>query len=118
MNGSTNGNFVTKEAILAEAEANFARAVTAINAATSGADYTATLGSLIPAYLQKGRGTVPSPAAWIRNINTIRARNILANNLVSAMTPAQWTQVQTLTTNGITSSDPVFTGRTDANGDF
>lgn len=118
VNGSTNGNFVTKEAILAEAEANFARAVTAINAATSGADYTATLGSLIPAYLQKGRGTVPSPAAWIRNINTIRARNILANNLVSAMTPAQWTQIQTLTTNGITSSDPVFTGRTDANGDF
>ncbi len=118
VNGSTNGNFVTKEAIMAEAEANFARAVTAINAATSTTDYTATLKSLIPAYLQIGKGTAPSPAAWVRNINTMRARNILANNLVSAMTPAQWAQIQTLTTAGITASDPVFTGRTDANGDF
>lgn len=118
VNGSTNGNYVTKEAILAEAEANFARAVTAINAATSTLDYTATLRSLIPAYLQIGKGTVPTGAAWIRNINTMRARNILVNNLVSAMTPAQWAQVQTLTTAGITSSDPVFTGRSDANGDF
>ncbi len=118
VNGSTNGNYVTKEAIMAEAEANFARAVTAINAATSTTDYTATLKSLIPAYLQIGKGTVPTAAAWIRNINTMRARNILVNNLVSAMTPAQWAQIQTLTTAGITASDPVFTGRTDANGDF
>ncbi len=118
VNGSTNGNYVTKEAIMAEAEANFARAVTAINAATSTTDYTTTLKSLIPAYLQIGKGTVPTGAAWIRNINTMRARNILVNNLVSAMTPAQWAQIQTLTTAGITASDPVFTGRTDANGDF
>ncbi len=118
VNGTTNGNYVTKEAILAEAEANFARAVTNINAATSTLDYTSTLSGLIPAYLQIGKGKVPSNAAWIRNINTMRARNIVVNTLVSAMTPAQWATVQTLTSNGITSSDPVFTGRTDANGDF
>ena len=118
VNGVTNGNYVTKDAILTEAEACFARAVTAINAATSTADYTAIMSNLIPSYLQTGRGTVPSGAAWIRNINTMRARNIVANNLVSVMTPAQWATVQTLTTNGITASDPVFTGRTDPNGDF
>ena len=118
VNGVTNANYVTKEAILAEAEANFARAVTNINAATSTADYTSTLGSLIPVFIQVGKGTVPSNAAWIRNINTLRARNITVNTLVSAMTPAQWSSVQTLTTNGITATDPVFTGRTDANGDF
>jgi len=117
-NGTTNGNYVTKEAILAEAEANFARAVTNINAATSTQDYTSTLSGLIPAFLQLGRGTVPSNAAWIRNINTMRARNIVANTLVSVMTATQWATVQTLTTNGITASDPVFTGRTDPNGDF
>ncbi len=118
VNGSTNGNYVTKEAILAEAEANFARAVTNINAATSTLDYTSTLSGLIPAYLQIGKGTVPSNAAWVRNINTLRARNIVVNTLVAAMTPAQWATVQTLTSNGITATDPVFTGRTDANGDF
>jgi hypothetical protein len=118
VNGTTNNNYVTKEAIIAEATACFQRAETAINAATSNTDYTATMANLIPAYLQIGKGTVPSQAAWIRNINTLRARNILVNTLASALTPAQLTQIQTLTTNGITSSDPVFTGRTDANGDF
>jgi len=118
LNGSTNANYVTRAAILAEAEANFARAETNINAATSTLDYTSILSALIPGYLQKGKGTVPSNAAWIRNINTMRARNIVANTLVSAMTATQWASVQTLTTNGITATDPVFTGRTDANGDF
>jgi hypothetical protein len=118
VNGATNANYVSRAAILAEAEANFARAETNINAATSTADYTSTLAALIPTYLQTGKGTVPSNAAWIRNINTMRARNIVANTLVSAMTPAQWATVQTLTTNGIRATDPVFTGRTDANGDF
>lgn len=118
INGTTNNNYVTKEAILAEAEACFARAVTAINAATSTTDYTKMMGDLIPSFLQIGKGTVPSQAAWIRNINTLRARNILANTLASALTPAQLTSIQTLTTNGITASDPIFTGRTDANGDF
>ncbi|MFX6803825.1 hypothetical protein ABTH20_20420, partial [Acinetobacter baumannii] len=86
-----------------EATACFQRAETAINAATSNADYNNTMANLIPAYLQVGKGTVPSQAAWIRNINTLRARNILVNTLASALTPAQLNQIQTLTTNGITS---------------
>ncbi len=118
LNGTTNGNYVTKEAIIAEAEANFARAVTNINAATSLPDYTSSLSALIPSYQQIGKGTIPSAAAWIRNINTMRARNILVNTLVSALTPTQLTTIQTLTINGITATDPVFTGRTNANGDF
>ena len=118
VNGQTNGNFVTKEAIIAEATACFARAETAIGAATSTVDYNTTMAGLIPAFVQKGKGNIPTGAAWVRNINTLRARNILVNNLVSAMTPAQWAQVQTLTAAGITATDPVFTGRTDVNGDF
>jgi hypothetical protein len=118
VNGETNGNYVAKEAIIAEAEANFAKAVTNINAATSLPDYTSSLSALIPSYLQIGKGLVPSAAAWIRNINTMRARNIMVNTLASAMTTTQWASVQALTANGITATDPVFTGRTNANGDF
>ncbi|MFX4914389.1 hypothetical protein ABTC20_19440, partial [Acinetobacter baumannii] len=70
VNGTTNNNYVTKEAIIAEATACFQRAETAINAATSNADYNNTMANLIPTYLQVGKGTVPSQAAWIRNINT------------------------------------------------
>ena len=115
---STNGNYLTKEAIIAESNANFDKCATALNLATSATDYSGTLAQLIPTYLQTGRGGVFSIAEWKRNINTMKARNILVNNLVSAMTPAQWASILTLTNAGIQSGDYIFTGRTDANGDF
>jgi hypothetical protein len=55
---------------------------------------------------------------WIRNINTMKARNILLNTPRASMTAAQWQSILTLVNNGITSTDLIFTGRTDANGDF
>ena len=115
---STNGNYLTKEAIIAESNANFDKCATALGLATSASDYSGTLGQLIPSYLQTGRGGVFSIAEWKRNISTMKARNILVNNLVSAITPAQWASVLTLTSTGIQSGDYIFTGRTDANGDF
>jgi hypothetical protein len=115
---STNGNYVTKEAIIAESNANFDKAATAIAAATSGTDYDAILGALVPEFLQKGKGGILTPTMWLHNINTMKARNILVNTTKAAMSSAQWASVLTLVNNGITSSDLVFTGRTDANGDF
>lgn len=115
---STNGNYVTKEAIIAESNANFDKCAAALATATSTADYSATLGQLIPSFLQKGKGGILSTAMWLRNINTMKARNILVNTTRSAMTATQWNAVLTLVNNGITSTDLIFTGRTDPNGDF
>lgn len=114
----TNGNYVTKEAIITESNSNFDKAATAIGAATSLADYNSTLGALIPGFLQKGKGGVLTPAMWLRNINTMKARNILVNNTKTAMTPTLWANILTLVNNGITATDLIFTGRTDPNGDF
>ncbi len=115
---STNGNYVSKEAIIAESNANFDKAAAALDAATSTTDYSAILGSLIPSFLQKGKGGILTTAMWKRSINTMKARNILINNTVAAMTATQWNSILTLTNAGVTSSDLIFTGRTDANGDF
>ncbi len=115
---STNGNYVTKEAIIAESNANFDKAAASLATATSTSDYTSVMGSLIPSFLQKGRGGILTTAMWLRNINTMKARNIVLNNTKAAMTSAQWQSVLTLVNNGITSTDLIFTGRTDANGDF
>lgn len=115
---STNGNYVTKEAIIAESNANFDKATTALAAATATADYNTTLGKLIPAFLQLGKGGVLTAAMWTHNINTMKARNILVNTTKATMTPAQWASILTLVNNGITATDLIFTGRTDANGDF
>jgi starch-binding outer membrane protein, SusD/RagB family len=118
LSGTTNGNYVTKEALITESNSNFDKAAAAIDAATSTVDYDFVLGKLIPAFCQVGKGGVLSAAEWKRNINTMKARNILVNTPVAAMTSAQWSSILTLTNAGIKSTDLIFTGRTDANGDF
>ena len=115
---STNGNYVSKEAIITESNANFDKCATALAGATSTTDYNSIVGGLIPIYMQKGKGGILSTAMWLRNINTMKARNILVNTTKAAMTSAQWASILTLVNNGITSTDLIFTARTDANGDF
>jgi hypothetical protein len=115
---ATNGKYVTKEAIITEASSNFDKAVTALGAATSAADYTAILGKLIPTYLQKGKGGVLTVDMWKRSINTMKARNILVNTTKASMTASQWNNILTLTNDGVKSTDLIFTARTDANGSF
>jgi len=115
---STNGKYVTKEAIIAEASSNFDKAVTALGGATSTADYTAMLGKLIPTYLQKGKGGVLTIDMWKRSINTMKARNILVNTTRASMSASQWSAILTLANDGVKSTDLIFTARTDANGSF
>jgi hypothetical protein len=117
LNG-TNGNYVTKEAIIAESNKSFDAAITALSSLSASADYTTTMQGLIPSFNRVGRGGVLTPAMWTRNINTMKARNILVNTRVADMTTAQWASILTLTNSGITTSDLVFTGRSNATGDF
>ncbi len=117
LNG-TNGNYVTKEAIITEANKNFDEAAKILGGLTASADYTATMTGLIPSFNRVGKGGILTPAMWVRNINTMKARNILVNTRVNAMTAAQWAEILTLTNTGILASDFVFTGRSNAAGDF
>lgn len=115
---ATNGNYVSKEAIITEAGAQLDLAVTDLNSASSTADYDAVMEKLIPSFCQLGKGAPPTKAMWIRTINTLKARNILVNKTTSAMTSGEWASIVTLTGNGLTASDNIFTGRTTATGDF
>ncbi len=114
----TNGNYVTKEAIIAESNSNFDKCATALNAATSSSDYSDLLAQLVPDFCQVGHGGVFSIDEWRRNISTMKARNILVNKLVANMTAGDWNTVLTLTNAGIKNGDIIFTGRTNSNGDF
>ncbi len=115
---STNGAYVTKEAIIAESNLNFDKCAAQLDAAVSTSAYSDVLEQLVPSFLQIGKGGVFSQQEWKRNINTMKARNILVNTLAAAMTPAQWATVLALVNNGIKENDIIFTGRTDDNGDF
>jgi starch-binding outer membrane protein, SusD/RagB family len=116
--GTTNANYVTKEQIIAESNANFDKAAALLGGLSAGGDYDGIIGALIPSFCQSGKGGILSPAEWVRNINTMKARNILANTPVASMTSAQWGQIATLTAAGVKSTDKVFTGRSNEAGDI
>ena len=114
----TNGNYVTKEAIIAESNANYDKCVNALAGVTDAATYNSIMAKVLPNYVQIGKGGVLTTAEWTRSINTMKARNILVNTLKDEMTQAQWSAILALTSNGVKSTDKIFTGRSDANGDF
>jgi len=114
----TNGDYIAKDQVLAEAEVNFAAAENLLNSLSAGGDYDATLGALIPTMNQVGKGGILTPAMWIRNINTMRARNILVNTKAATMTSAQWNSILSLTANGIGASDLTLTLRSNDNADI
>jgi starch-binding outer membrane protein, SusD/RagB family len=114
----SNSDYVTKEAIIAEAEDNFAQAEALLNGLSAGGDYAEALGAILPNIVKIGKGGVLTPAEWVRNINTMRARNILVNTPAATMTSGQWDQILALTANGIGATDLVFTLRPNATADI
>ncbi len=107
----TNSDFVTHDDMIAEANRNFDEAIAVLNGLQAGEVYNAFFTSLIPSFTNAGKGGAISPEAWIRNINTYKARNLLVNKEVSQMTTADWQQLLTLTDNGLQADDKTFTMR-------
>ena len=112
--GVLNNNYVSKDAMIAEANANLDNAATALNAITTVADYTKMINNLTPTIFP----TPPTIAMWLANINTMKARNLLVNKKANLMTPADWNTILTLTNSGITASTRVFKALSNATGDF
>ncbi|HTF18737.1 MAG TPA: RagB/SusD family nutrient uptake outer membrane protein [Chryseolinea sp.] len=115
---ASNGDFVTKEDIMTEANANFDQAAALLAGIANNEAYQSTVGLLIPSFNQVGKGGVPSPDMWLRTISTMKARNLLVNTPTADMTSAQWSQIIALTDEGVQEADMVFTGRANSNGDF
>lgn len=109
---ATNPNYVLSAAIIAESNKNLAAASAALSSISNVGTYTTLMGQLLPSFVQTGHGGVPTPGAFIHSINTMMARNLLANTRTNAMTAANWATILTLTTAGIQQSDNVFTMRT------
>lgn len=114
----TNGNFVSKEKLIEEANSNLDKATALLTGIGSSADYTNLMTQLIPNFNQVGKGLVPTTDMWKHNISSLKARNLLVNTTTKTMTAAQWAQVLALANSGITATDNVFTGRSNTSGDF
>ncbi len=133
-NDTVNNNYKIKDSIIARSNYYFNLASSILAGITDSTDFATELGQLIPAFCQVDHGGVLSPSMWVRNINTMLARNILLNNLapfvngnpnatiskasISTMTTALWNQVMTLASSGIQATDYVFTGESVENNYF
>jgi len=116
--GKTTGNFVLNTELITEANRNFDLAAAQLQGLAYDASYKSFLASFIPDFVTEygGGETTISPEAWIRNLNTYKARNILVNKRLSEMTSADWTAVKTFATAGLQQTDATFTTRSaDAN---
>ena len=110
--------YLIHDSIINEANKNLDMAGSLVNSITKPDVYSTVLGQLLPKFLQTGKGGILTPAMFARNINTLKARNLLVNKKASVMTAADWTALATLTTNGIQSGDFIFTARTAASNSF
>ena len=127
--GKTSSNYVSHDAVVARSNYYYDLAVTTLGSASNTSDYTTILGKLIPSSSQVGNGQLMTKDMWVRNINTLKARNILLNKMSTfvngvagvtisknsfsgSMTSADWNTILTLTANGVKSTDFVLTGRT------
>jgi len=115
---STNGNYVNSAALIAESNKNLAQASSLLNSISNTGTYTTLMAQLIPSFVQVGNGQVPTPAMFIHSINTLMARNLMANTKTSDMTAANWQTILALTNSGIQPSDNVFEGRTTTTNGF
>jgi hypothetical protein len=104
--GSTNPNYVSSADIITEANSTLDAAAAALNGITANDDYNATFKAITASY--NFPDDILTPAMWAHSINTLKARNLIANKKTAAMTPADWAAVLALTNNGIVASDKVF----------
>lgn len=115
--GELNKNYVPNTEIIVEAGRNFNEAKTILaGIADDNAIFNSIIQLLIPAQMQAaGKGGVITSKAFIRNINTYLARNIMVNKYASELTAADLTQIKSLASEGINSTDKIFTVRTSDN---
>jgi hypothetical protein len=117
--GSLVSLYQLHDEIINESNRNFDEAAATLGAISSQADYSAVLAQLVPSFTQTGHGGVLTPAMWIHNINTMKARNFLVNKRTKTMTAADWTALLALANTGMVNGDLTFTGRTtEINGFF
>ncbi|MFY7964882.1 MAG: RagB/SusD family nutrient uptake outer membrane protein [Chitinophagaceae bacterium] len=107
--GGTNASFVHHDAIIVEANKQFDNCVTALDKiapASVAGDYTTLMKALVLSF--NDNENVVTPDMWKRQINTYKARNLLANKKVSTMTTADWNNVITLCNAGLQPTDNIF----------
>jgi starch-binding outer membrane protein, SusD/RagB family len=104
--GTTSGNYLTRQEIITEANRNLDLADQSLRLVASDAEYATLYRAITPSY--NAPQDIVTTDMWRRQIKTMKARNLMVNKKVSEMTATDWTQVRNLTDSGLKSSDKIF----------
>jgi hypothetical protein len=104
--GNTTNNYVSHDQIIDEANSNYDKALNELQNLVANDAYINTYKAITPSY--NDPNNVIEPNMWIHVINTMKARNLIANKKFDQMTSIDWNTVLTLTQNGVGASDNVF----------
>jgi hypothetical protein len=100
------GQFVAHDAIITEGNRILDLCKTTLDGLTANSTYTDMFKAITPSYNNKA--DVVTPDMWKRQINTMKARNLMVNKKVAAMTASDWNAIKTLTDDGVKSTDKIF----------
>lgn len=103
----TNGNFVSNVMMIEEANKNFDLAKAELDKITNADSYLNVLKAIIPSFVYSDASPMTT-AMWKRQINTYKARNLLVNKKLAAMSATDWNTIITLTNDGVQEGDHVF----------
>lgn len=101
--GKSNPNYVDNQAVLAAANAALDLAIAEFSKVSNTAVYEALMSRAIPSFMAVAG--IPSPEQMIKDMNSLKARNLLVNKKVKDMTSADWNEILNLTANGLQSGD-------------
>jgi hypothetical protein len=101
-----NDNFVDHSQILAEATKVLDDCTATLNGITENADYDEVMTAIVASFNDNQH--VVSPDSWKRQINSLKARNLLVNKKVKDMTATDWNDVLTLADDGVQAGDNIF----------
>ena len=104
--GNTNNGFVDHNAIIAEANKVFDDCLATLNGISENDSYDDVMTAIVATF--NDNQNVVTPDMWKRQINSYKARNLLANKKVSAMTAADWTNISNMADNGLKATDNYF----------
>jgi starch-binding outer membrane protein, SusD/RagB family len=100
------GKFVSHDAIITEANRVLDLCTATLTGITAGSTYNTLFQALTPSYNNKP--DIITPDMWKRQINTMKARNLLANKKTASMVASDWDAIKTLTAVGLQSGDKIF----------
>jgi hypothetical protein len=101
--GLTSNTYLVHDSIIAASNRNFNQASAIFSAITEDADYDAAFEAMVPTFNLNTK--IITPAMWVRQINSFKARNYLVNIKVANMQPADWANVITLANAGMQQGD-------------